>query len=172
MVGRILKYVILLALAGCIAAGAVSCGSNDENKGGTSSAATSTKTEKKSSTRTRDKTSTSRTSTSNDNDGSLPDADQIKGELLGETITDPHLGEWLFEDLDEFVEFDIVDSQTSTDPDGFDNVEFVIDVKLMDINDGREYNGQLNVTYERRAEDMPWRLIGVTGEYRSAGSSV
>lgn len=168
----ILRYFAIAFLSLAIVTGAAACGSDDSTQDETKASTTSTKSDKKDKkTSTREKTSTQRTNTG-DNDGTLPDAEQIQEDLIDQSIVDPYLGEWFFEDPDEFVEFDIVDSEVSADPDGFTTAEFIIDVKLMDINDGREYNGQLNVTYERRAEDLPWRLVDVSGEYRSAGPSI
>lgn len=102
----------------------------------------------------------------------LPDEDRIREDLIGWSMEDPHLGEWIFEDEEEFVEFEIVDKEKSRDADDFEIVTFVIEVKLQDINDGKLYNGQMEVVYEQRAQDMPWRLIDVSGEYRSAQPSV
>lgn len=159
---RIFLYGIVLAIVSSLLAGSLSCGSEDSGDTRADSSTTATRTEK-SSTKKKDQT---RSSSSTGSAAGLPNAEQIQEDLIDESIVDPHLGEWFFESTDEFIEFDIVDQEVADD-----RAEFVIDVKLEDINDGRQYNGQLNVTYEKRASDS-WRLVDVTGEYRSAQPSV
>lgn len=151
-------YSILIVLTALLVAAPLACGSDDT---GTASTETSAKTKKESN---RDRTKT-------DAGDELPDADQIQEDLIGLSIEDPDLGEWIFESTDEFLEFDIEDSDVKDGPDDGERAEFVIGVRLEDINDGRLYNGQLEVTYERSSEKKPWRLSDVTGEYRSAQPS-
>lgn len=156
---RKLLACIIFVLVALLATTTLACGSDDN---GSTATDTSTKAEKKSS---RDRTET-------DDGDDLPDADQIQEDLIGLSIEDPNLGEWNFESTEEFLEFDIEDSDVKGGSGDEESVEFVIEVKLEDINDGLQYNGQLEVTYERSSGNKPWRLSDVTGEYRSAQPSV
>ncbi len=86
-------------------------------------------------------------------------------DLIGESIVDPHLGEWVFEHPDEFLDF-YIDDQSLTD----DRAEFVVVMELKDIGDGRLYRGRSTVVYIRDGIGT-WRFASVSGEYRSAGPS-
>jgi hypothetical protein len=95
----------------------------------------------------------------------VPTAEEIQQDLIGESITDPELGEWTFEDQSEFIDFTI-ESQDVSDS----RITFVAGMKLKDIGDGRIYNGQAKVIYKKVGR--LWEFSSVTGEYRSGGPSI
>jgi len=96
---------------------------------------------------------------------SAPGVEQIKQDLIGKSIHDPHLGEWQFESLSEFLSFSI-ESQKEFDG----RIEYVIGMQLKDVNDGLIYNGQATVVYVKL--NGLWQFSEVSGAYRSGQPSI
>jgi hypothetical protein len=155
------RRVLVLVLFICASGALLSCGSDSSNGEDTGTSATQAAT---ASTRQSTTSTRQRTTTSGEQDG-LPTTDQIQRDLIGKSITDPHLGRWDFESVSEFEDFTIV-SQKETD----DGLELEVDMRLKDINDGKLYNSAATITYTKVGGQ--WRLEDVTGEFRSAQPSI
>lgn len=169
MGGRRLSFPVALLAVMSAAVFLISCGGDSQSTQQDGTASVSTKDSSTSKT-ARTGTSTSRTGTSTNNGtanghSSVPTAEEIRQDLIGESITDPELGEWVFEDESEFLNFTIEDQDVSDS-----RITFVVGMKLKDIGDGRIYNGQAKVIYKKVGR--LWELSDVTGEYRSGGPSV
>lgn len=160
---RRITYVVVALAAMFAVAFLASCGDDTQStqQTGASSVATSSDATTKTG---RTGTSTSDSGTTNGH-SSVPTAEEIQQDLIGESIIDPELGEWVFEDESEFLSFTI-ESQDVSDS----RITFVVGMKLKDIGDGRIYNGQAKVIYKKAGR--LWQLSGVTGEYRSGGPSI
>jgi len=161
---KLVALFLIVFVAGVVAA----CGSGGDVTqqtgltGAETKASTRTSTTSTGRARTSTSTQTATISTSKDEP---PQAAQIKEQLIGNSIVDPHLGEWTFEDESEFVDFTIVNQKVSGN-----TVNYTVDVRLKDIGDGLLYNGELKITYTWM--DDEWVLTDVSGEYRSGGPSI
>ncbi|MBI5870281.1 MAG: hypothetical protein HZB44_04890 [Actinobacteria bacterium] len=147
----------------------LSCGGDSQStQDGSASVSTkdsSTSRTSRTGTSTNSKTGTSTSGDSAKRHSSVPTAEEIQEDLIGESITDPELGKWTFEDESEFLEFTIEDEDVSDS-----RTTFIVGMKLKDIGDGRIYNGQAKVIYKK--DGRFWAFSSVTGEYRSGGPSI
>ena len=160
--GRGIRGILIALVFALLSFGMISCGSGtaQSNQPGTGADSATP-----AASTTGSVSSSSKMNPSTQAQAGLPDADQIKADLIGKSINDPHLGGWDFEDPSEFVSFTVVSQKESGG-----RAELMIDMRLKDIHDGREYNGQATVVYTNAGGR--WSFSSVSGTYRSAAPSV
>ena len=87
--------------------------------------------------------------------GGTPTTDQVKADLLGQTMGNIFSGGWKFESLAEFEELKIVNKRQESNV-----LEYEVDMRLRDIDKGNLYIAEALIVYRKTGDT--WQIASIS----------